>query len=126
MSGADESANISRSVGRESSERRCPLLRLHCLRRNRRPRRWHLPASRRIVRLGCESAPPIRAGLFIGMLGSPNMTDVPYIRDEDKREYQKFSVHHLGSFGRSPVEEVWHYTNAEGLIGILKAGKIFA
>jgi hypothetical protein len=54
------------------------------------------------------------------------MTEVPYIRDEDKIEYRKFCIHHLGSFGRQPVEEVWHYTTAEGLIGILNSGRLSA
>lgn len=54
------------------------------------------------------------------------MDDFQYIRQEDREEYQRFCAHHLQSFGRSPVAEIWHYTNAQGLIGILKTGRIWS
>jgi hypothetical protein len=49
-----------------------------------------------------------------------------YVRDEDLQEYRKFGLHHLGTFSRALPTEIWHYTNADGLIGILQSGKIFA
>jgi hypothetical protein len=48
------------------------------------------------------------------------------IQNEDRQEYHNFCLHHLRTYGRPPVEEVWHYTTAEGLIAILKEGKIFS
>lgn len=54
------------------------------------------------------------------------MDDIAYVRDEDKEEYQRFCLHHLASLGRAPVDTLWHYTDADGLIGILKTGKLFA
>jgi hypothetical protein len=58
----------------------------------------------------------------IGELG----LDFTYIVDEDREEYRNFCLHHLRSYGRPPVSEVWHYTSAEGLIGILQSGKVFS
>ena len=53
------------------------------------------------------------------------MNDIEYVREEDKQEYLKFVTHHLRSFVRPPISEIWHYTDAEGLIGILKSGKLW-
>jgi hypothetical protein len=52
--------------------------------------------------------------------------DFIYIQDEDRQEYHSFCLHHLRTYGRPPVDEVWHYTTAEGLIAILRDGKIFS
>jgi hypothetical protein len=54
------------------------------------------------------------------------MTDTEYIREEDRQEYRKFCMHHLPHFGRPPPPELWHYTNADGLINILKSGQIWS
>lgn len=54
------------------------------------------------------------------------MTEFEYIREEDRLEYRDFCIHHLRSFERRPVDEIWHYTNADGLLGILKSGQIWA
>src|SRR5258708_558906 len=54
------------------------------------------------------------------------MNETGHIREEDRQEYRKFCLHHLQSFGRPLPEELWHYTNAEGLIGILETGHIWA
>src|SRR5271169_3549265 len=51
---------------------------------------------------------------------------VDYIREEDKDEYRRFCMHHLPSFGRQMPPEIWHYTSADGLIGILKSGHIWS
>lgn len=52
--------------------------------------------------------------------------DTSYIREEDRQEYRKFCQHHIPSFARPLPKEIWHYTTAEGLIGILETGKIWA
>ena len=49
-----------------------------------------------------------------------------YIREEDKQEYRKFCMHHIPTFARPLPPEVWHYTSADGLIGVLKSGKIWS
>jgi hypothetical protein len=54
------------------------------------------------------------------------MNDIAYIRDEDRQEYRNFCIHHLRQYGRPIVAEVWHYTTADGLMAILKSGKIFS
>jgi hypothetical protein len=54
------------------------------------------------------------------------MSDVEYIREQDRQEYRNFCKHHIPSFARSLPTEIWHYTNAVGLIGILKTGKIWS
>jgi hypothetical protein len=54
------------------------------------------------------------------------MSDAEYVRDEDKEEYRKFSMHHARGFGRALPAELWHYTDANGLIGILKTGQIWS
>jgi hypothetical protein len=60
--------------------------------------------------------------MTIGELGF----DFNYILDEDRQEYRNFCLHHLPAYGRPPVDEVWHYTTAEGLIAILQSGKMFS
>jgi hypothetical protein len=54
------------------------------------------------------------------------MSVIEYVRDEDRQEYRRFCAHHLPRFGRSLPTELWHYTNAESLIGILKTGQIWS
>ena len=54
------------------------------------------------------------------------MADADYVREEDRRQYQGFWRHHLPGFGRPLPPEIWHYTNADGLIGILKSGHIWS
>jgi hypothetical protein len=55
------------------------------------------------------------------------MSDPPsYIRDQDKDEYRRFCLHHLPSFTRKVPQEIWHYTGADGLIGILRSGQIWS
>jgi hypothetical protein len=54
------------------------------------------------------------------------MSSYQYIRPEDIEEYQRFCIHHVRAFGRNRPEELWHYTDANGLIGILKTGHIWA
>jgi hypothetical protein len=54
------------------------------------------------------------------------MNDIEYIREEDRMEYRNFCMHHLPRFGSALPVELWHYTNAEGLIGILKTGRIWS
>jgi hypothetical protein len=49
-----------------------------------------------------------------------------YITDADKQQYRNFCLHHLPAYGRPRVDEVWHYTNADGLIGIMKSGQIWS
>jgi Protein of unknown function (DUF2971) len=53
------------------------------------------------------------------------MTQTTYITEAHREEYRKFCAHHIRSFGQSAVNEVWHYTNADGLIGMLKSGEIY-
>jgi hypothetical protein len=53
------------------------------------------------------------------------MSGYLYVRDEDIEEYWQFCLHHSRAFGRALPTELWHYTNADGLIGILKSGKIW-
>jgi hypothetical protein len=54
------------------------------------------------------------------------MSGTEYVRDEDKEEYRKFCMHHARGFGRAMPAELWHYTDANGLIGILKTGQIWS
>jgi len=49
-----------------------------------------------------------------------------YVQEQDKEEYRKFCMHHLPGFSRPLPPEVWHYTNADGLIAILKSGNIWS
>lgn len=52
-----------------------------------------------------------------------------YIRPEDRDKYREFSMLLWKRWGSklSPVpDELWHYTNADGLINILKTGSLFA
>ena len=44
-------------------------------------------------------------------------------RPEDIKEYRQFCADHVPAFARSHSEELWHYTDANGLIGILKRDK---
>jgi hypothetical protein len=54
------------------------------------------------------------------------MSGYQYIRSEDIREYQQFCAHHIRAFARNHSEELWHYTDANGLIGILKTRQMWA
>jgi len=49
-----------------------------------------------------------------------------YITDADKARFRDFALHHLPSIGRAPVNEIWHYTTAQGLIAILTGGKVYS
>src|SRR5262249_18553394 len=49
-----------------------------------------------------------------------------YVRNEDRTEYRNFSLHQVKQLGRAVPEELWHYTTAEGLIGILITGCLWA
>jgi Protein of unknown function (DUF2971) len=53
------------------------------------------------------------------------MVDSLYVDETDKKEFQRFATHHIPSLVRPRVQEVWHYTSAEGLIGILAHGEMF-
>jgi hypothetical protein len=53
------------------------------------------------------------------------MNDIEYVREQDKQEYLKFFAHHLRSFGRPPASELWHYTDAEGLMGVVASGQLW-
>jgi Protein of unknown function (DUF2971) len=53
------------------------------------------------------------------------MNDIEYVREQDKQEYLRFFAHHLRSFGRPPASELWHYTDAEGLMGIVASGQLW-
>jgi hypothetical protein len=44
------------------------------------------------------------------------MTAIDYVREEDRQKYRKFCMRHLPTLARAEVDEVWHYTNADGLI----------
>lgn len=58
---------------------------------------------------------------------SSELTDqIEYVRNEDREEYQRFITHHWKSLGAQMPKTIWHYTDADGLIGILKTGKIYA
>ena len=50
----------------------------------------------------------------------------PYIREQDREEYGRFCMHHIPNFARALPDEIWHYTTADGLIGILKSGQIWS
>jgi hypothetical protein len=54
------------------------------------------------------------------------MSGYQYVRPEDIKEYRQFCADHVPAFARSHSEELWHYTDANGLIGILKTGQIWA
>jgi hypothetical protein len=54
------------------------------------------------------------------------MTDIEYIREQDRLEYRRFCAHHLPRFSRQLPPELWHYTDAGGLIGILKTAQIWS
>lgn len=64
---------------------------------------------------------------YVPNLAHAAMTEIEsYIREEDKQEYRRFCMHHLPRFARPLPSEIWHYTNADGLIGILKSGLIWS
>lgn len=52
--------------------------------------------------------------------------NLTYVVDADHAEYQRFCLHHLRTYGRPPVAEVWHYTTADGMMKMLEGGKMFA
>jgi hypothetical protein len=54
------------------------------------------------------------------------MSGIGFVRDEDKEEYRKFCMHHARGFARALPAELWHYTDANGLIAILQTGKIWS
>jgi hypothetical protein len=54
------------------------------------------------------------------------MSGYQYVRAKDLQEYRRFCIHHSRAFGRELPAELWHYTDANGLIGILKNGQIWA
>ena len=54
------------------------------------------------------------------------MTDYKFVCPEDIEECRQFCLHHARSFRRALPEEIWHYTDANGLIGILQTGKVWA
>ena len=54
------------------------------------------------------------------------MTDTEYIREQDRQEYRNFCMHHIPNFARPLLPEMWHYTNADGLINILKSGQVWS
>jgi hypothetical protein len=48
------------------------------------------------------------------------------ITDIDMEEYRRFSLHHAQHLARVLPDELWHYTDASGLIAILQSKKIWA
>jgi len=72
------------------------------------------------------TTPPGRLNKRVGIQGNLAMAEIEYVRQEDRDEYYRFIAHHLPSFGRALTPEIWHYTTAEGLIGILKTGRIWS
>jgi hypothetical protein len=48
------------------------------------------------------------------------------ITDADVQEYYCFCLHHAQHLARVLPEELWHYTDATGLIAILQSKKIWA
>src|SRR6266849_10995673 len=54
------------------------------------------------------------------------MSDIEYVREQDRQEYRNFCMHHIPRFARQLPPELWHYTTAESLIGILKTGQIWS
>jgi hypothetical protein len=49
-----------------------------------------------------------------------------YVREQDRQEYRKFCAHHIPAFSRALPQELWHYTNADGLIKILESGQVWS
>lgn len=49
----------------------------------------------------------------------------PTVLPEELIQYRDFAYHHLTQFGRPLTDVVWHYTDANGLIGILEKGEIY-
>jgi Protein of unknown function (DUF2971) len=57
----------------------------------------------------------------------PSIPPMTYIRDEHREEYRRFVSHHIvNSYARGLPPELWHYTNANGLIAIIKTGTLYA
>lgn len=54
------------------------------------------------------------------------MNDIQYVREQDIEEYQKFCRSGIERLMRPLSEEIWHYTSADGLIGILQSGTIWS
>jgi hypothetical protein len=52
--------------------------------------------------------------------------NLTYVTDADHAEYHRFCLHHLRTYGRPLVPEVWHYTTADAMMKILEGRKIFA
>ena len=48
------------------------------------------------------------------------------ITDADVQEYYRFCLHHAQHLARVLPDELWHYTDATGLIAILESKKIWA
>jgi hypothetical protein len=48
------------------------------------------------------------------------------ITDADMQEYLRFSLRHAKHLGRQLPGELWHYTDANGLIGILRSQKLWS
>lgn len=46
------------------------------------------------------------------------------IPDQLKEDFFKFELHHIKPLVRGLPDELWHYTNADGLIGILTTGAL--
>jgi hypothetical protein len=53
------------------------------------------------------------------------MTKYKYVTPEDVIEYKNFCSHHARNFARSLPDELWHYTDANGLIGIIECGRLW-
>jgi hypothetical protein len=54
------------------------------------------------------------------------MSDTKYVLPADRQEHWEFALGLLGRYlSRALPPELWHYTNADGLIGILESGCIF-
>jgi hypothetical protein len=54
------------------------------------------------------------------------MSDIEYGREQDRLEYRLYRDSLIARFGRLVPDELWHYTTADGLIGILKSGHIWS
>lgn len=54
------------------------------------------------------------------------MTGYKYITEDDIRACRKFCYEQINYFKFTLPEHLWHYTDANGLIGILETGKMWA
>src|SRR5262245_66275832 len=54
------------------------------------------------------------------------MDNSRFIVEQDREEYRAFCANHLPRFRRASPSEIWHYTDAKGLVGILQTGKIWS